>query len=336
VIPVVHSVPSGDGLAALVRSDYALGEPAECRYLSRGLNDTYLLRTTCGGRYIVRVYRAGWRTPAAIRFEFDFLEHLAGKGVRVSTPAARRDGELFRAVRAPEGIRYIALFTYADGRPPTWSGEQCAAYGRAAAALHNASDDFVSRHERFRVDLDYLVDRPLRTLRPLMAERAQEYASLQQMAERLHARIDGLAPALSWGIGHADLQVKNVHLADGVDGAAPSRALEDALTFFDFDCCGPTWRAFDLAWCRMEAAQAREQGAWSAFLRGYRERRPLGRVDVGAIPWFVLAIRIWWMGLIAELGPEWGAGWLDEYLTQNITFLRRWERAHLPPALSMA
>jgi Ser/Thr protein kinase RdoA (MazF antagonist) len=103
----------------------------------------------------------------------------------------------------------------------------------------------------------------------------------------------------------------------------------DTFTFFDFDCGGPTWRAFDLAWCRMEVAQAKESGLWGAFLRGYRERRPLSRADHLAVSWFVLAIHIWWMGLIADLGREWGTSWFDQFITQQVDALRRWEKTVL-------
>ena len=290
----------------------------------------------CGrGHSILRVYRAMWRTADEIRYELDLLSHLERHlppGVAVSTPIPRRDGALFRAINAPEGTRHLALFTYAPGAPPAWAGqEQCAAYGGAVGALHNASDGFTSAHARLRVDLEYLVEAPLRSLRPRMMHRAADFGYVQRVAARLQRRIDELGEDLSWGAGHADLQAKNAHLsrARASRGSRGASQPNGTFTFFDFDCGGPTWRAFDLSWCRMEAAQAKERGLWAAFLRGYRERRALTRADQLAVPWFVLAIHIWWMGLIADLGPQWGTGWFDTFLTQQIEALRRWEGTRL-------
>ena len=340
MLAAAHSVPRTDALEAFIQKDYdagLLGDHVTCTFLSRGLNDTFLVRTGAArpDRYILRVYRAGWRTAAEIRYELDLLGHLHRNlppGVAVSTPIPRKDGALFRAVKAPEGTRQIALFSYAPGAPPAWAGrEQIAAYGGAVAALHNASDGFTSPHARFDVDLDYLVDAPLRSLRPRMQHRATDFTYVQRVAARLRQRLDALGGDLTWGAGHADLQAKNAHLNTQEASRASSRRTGTAgtFTFFDFDCGGPTWRAFDLSWCRMEAAQAKENGLWGAFLRGYRQRRQLSRADQLAVPWFVLAIHIWWMGLIADLGPQWGTSWFDLYLSQQIDALRRWESTHL-------
>ena len=364
MLAAAHSVPRTDALEALTQAGYDVGERVTCTFLSRGLNDTFLVRTgeasaagaagavgaaaetttRAGGRrapaphpdrYILRVYRAGWRTAAEIRYELDLLTHLQHRlppGVAVSTPILRRDGTLFHAVKAPEGTRHLALFTYAPGAPPTWAGhEQSAAYGAAVAALHNASDDFTSPHSRFAVDLAYLVDAPLHSLRPRMQHRTADFTYVQRVAARLRRRIHELEGDLTWGAGHADLQAKNAHVTNA---KAPPTSAQRArtggtFTFFDFDCGGPTWRAFDLSWYRMEAAQSKEPGQWGAFLRGYRGQRELSRADHLAIPWFVLAIHIWWMGLIADLGPQWGTSWFDSYLTQQIGALRRWEATHL-------
>lgn len=47
---------------------YPIGKPHSCKLLKRGLNDTYLVETE-QGKYILRLYRRGWRTKEEIDFE---------------------------------------------------------------------------------------------------------------------------------------------------------------------------------------------------------------------------------------------------------------------------
>lgn len=66
-IPVIHSIPSGEALISMVLP-YPIGKPHSCKLLKRGLNDTYLVETE-QGKYILRLYRRGWRTKEEIDFE---------------------------------------------------------------------------------------------------------------------------------------------------------------------------------------------------------------------------------------------------------------------------
>ncbi|MBI3973515.1 MAG: phosphotransferase [Chloroflexi bacterium] len=91
VFPVTHSVLSAEALLAEIVPEYDLAEAVECRFLNRGLTDTYLVRTA-GDQYILRVYRTGWRTDSDVLYEIEVLNHLDRKGVPVSTPLAGKEG----------------------------------------------------------------------------------------------------------------------------------------------------------------------------------------------------------------------------------------------------
>jgi Ser/Thr protein kinase RdoA (MazF antagonist) len=91
--PVTHSTLSAEALLAYAQQHYDIGKLDECLLLNPGLNDTYLLRGA-GQRYILRVYRAGWRTLADILYEMDMLLHLHHKGAPVAYPLPMKDGYL--------------------------------------------------------------------------------------------------------------------------------------------------------------------------------------------------------------------------------------------------
>ena len=150
-VAVAHSIVSTDALAEQVARFYSIGRPIACEFLRPGPNDTYLL-TTAEGRCIARLYGERWRTRADILYELELLRHLAQKGVPVAMPIPACDGVLACPLVVPEGVRQLALFSYAGGEPLSWENdEHCYQAGQLVAAIHAASDDFTSPHSRFRV-----------------------------------------------------------------------------------------------------------------------------------------------------------------------------------------
>jgi Ser/Thr protein kinase RdoA (MazF antagonist) len=270
---------------------------------------------------MLRVYRAGWRTLSDVLYEIDVLLHLERKGIPVSTPVPRRDGSLVREVLAPEGPRIAVLFTFAPGREPHDEPGYDDRYGRAVASLHDALDDFSSLHPRFSLDFDHLLDQPLAAIRPLLQHRPDEWQYVEQLAERLHARLEALPlERLETGVCHGDFHGGNAH----VDG--------ETITFFDFDCCGPGWRAYEVAVFRWNASSLRRRAEppWEEFLAGYTAVRPLADLDLAAVSIFVAIRHIWWVGLQCGDVRDWGLAFRgDRFFDQQLRFLKTWERRHL-------
>jgi Ser/Thr protein kinase RdoA (MazF antagonist) len=261
---------------------------------------------------------------ADIQYELEVLEHLKQKGFPAARPVAYQDGQRFCAVPAPEGTRYLALFTEAPGPEISYAHEPeqvARRYGQAVAEMHNALDDFLSPYPRFSLDLDYFTVQPLRFVAPYLADRPTDWTYVQHFAETLRQRMLALpATALSQGFCHGDLQ--GYHANVGSDGT---------LTFFDFDCGGYGFRAYDLAvflWCcRLEEATAVR---WEPFLNSYRATRPLHELDKQTIPLFVCARYLWHIGVHAQNAPDWGYGFLDErYFDDHLKRLRQAEADYL-------
>ncbi len=129
----------------------------------------------------------------------------------------------------------------------------------------------------------------------------------------------GLAGDLEWGVCHGDFQGANCHAT-----------ADETVTFFDFDCCGAGWRAYDLATFRWAVTMnGADNALWTAFIAGYRERRLVRDADWDVIPTFVPIRHLWWMGTHIAHRSKWGAKWQgDRYVDQGLAFLRTWSAEH--------
>jgi Ser/Thr protein kinase RdoA (MazF antagonist) len=315
---IVHSVLSPAALLEAVADAYPVARATACELLKLGLNDTYVL-TTPRGRYVLRVYRSGWRSPEEVGYELALLAHLAARGVPVSPALPTADGELSLALVAPEGPRRAALFELIPGGALRWEDEtRSRLAGRLLGEVHAAADDFEGPSGRFRLDIDYLVDRPLAAMRPFLGTRPGDWAYLQGLAERLHARVSAVErDGLDWGPCHGDFCAKNLHAHRG------------GISVFDFDFCGAGWRAYDLLPASWHSGRRGSAGMWQAFLRGYREMRTLDDADVAAVPLFSVVRHVWAMGLRAIEVPSRGTARIDrEYIDYRLAAFRRWEREH--------
>jgi len=313
--PVTNSLVAPDALGERLVAAYALPGRLDVRLYQTGFNDTYVAEADDGTTYYARVYRHGWRTREDALCELDALDHLRRKGIAVAYPLPREDGGFLFEIDAPEGMRGAALFVEAKGRMLEYGkepGPTARVYGAAVAAMHNAWDDFSSDHERFRLDLGTLIDRPLERAEPLLVHRSEDLAYLKRFAAAVRTRI-AEAPDLEWAFCHGDLQGFHAHQDE--DGT---------LTFYDFDCGGFGYRAYDLAVFRWSARFDDQEAAWwEPFLEAYRERRAIADADVEAVPLFVCARHFWHMGVHAQNAPVWGHGALgDAYFDRRIGWLR--------------
>jgi Ser/Thr protein kinase RdoA (MazF antagonist) len=152
MLPVIASILSPEALIGEVLPGFGVGEVSECRFYSGGFNHTYRVKTADGCTYYLRAYRMQWRTLDDIQYELDVLNHLKHKGYPAARPVPYRGSQCFCAVPAPEGQRYVALFTEAPGQEISYAHEPervAQSYGQAVAQMHNALEDFSSPHPRF-------------------------------------------------------------------------------------------------------------------------------------------------------------------------------------------
>jgi Ser/Thr protein kinase RdoA (MazF antagonist) len=325
MFPVTDSNLRADALVEQVLSQYELGAVRRCRLHHRGLNDTYKVEYGQDRTYFLRIYRADWRSREEIDTEIAILLHLAQHEVNVSIPVSRTDAQVVTPLDCAEGRRWAALFTSAPGEEVNREGreaytdELAAAYGEAAAAIHSVADSFKGRPLRPALDLVELLERPLRLVTSAIAHRSEDAAYIDGLGDRLRRRTQGIA-GLEIGFCHGDFHGGNACQKDG------------SFIFYDFDCCGWGYRAYDLAvfpwaFAIRESATERIETMGRAFLKGYARQRRLGTIDVDAVPAFVAIRQIWLMGLHIGVGDRFGWGWLnDGYFDRQLKILRNWEK----------
>lgn len=244
-------------------------------------NDVYLVETT-EARYVLKVYGRDWRHDSEIRFEAELLDHVATRGILAARAVRGRDGEALQHVVIDGAQRQAVLFEFAAGRQPEppFPPELYEQEGRAVAALHRATDDFQTTHQRRPLDLATLIDGPLALVASLDVD-SEIWRAILDFGQDVRRSLETLvANGLDWGICHGDLTFDNLHITD--DGE---------FAWYDFDSGGYGWRAIDCqGWSALDD-QWRPHG--QAFLDGYREVRPLGENDIAAAPYLAVAQEIW-------------------------------------------
>lgn len=187
--------------------------------------------------------------------------------------------------------------------------------------MHNALEDFHSPHPRFQLDLDYFTKQPLHYIEPFLRDRPEDWQYVKNFAAKLRqGLLDLPAKALELGFCHGDLQ--GYHANISADGT---------LTFYDFDCGGYGFRAFDLAvflWCcRLQDAVAPR---WESFINAYKSHRPINAVDEKAITLFVCARYLWHIGVHAQNSQDWGIDFLNkDYFKDHLERLRNAEEDYM-------
>jgi Ser/Thr protein kinase RdoA (MazF antagonist) len=264
------------------------------------MNDTYLVSTSFG-RYFLRVSRHGWRTESQLQSELKFVRGLDQKGVSVAQPIASKSGSWVVPLAAPEGLRYCTLFTAVEGREFRKTEADSFLYGQAVAAFHDASSGFKPDGARPLLDSRYLVYEPMEAILAQLRDRDAEFNYMAGLVSRLRDRIEAAATAgIEFGFCHGDLWGGNAHLCGKM------------VFFFDFDCCGFGWRAYDIATFRWwHLRDGRGERLWRAFQAGYCSRRHLEELDRNAVPLFVVARALWHQGLHEVNADDWGARWIN-------------------------
>lgn len=314
VFPVTHSILAQRALTNEILPFYFGQTSVDCRLLVRGMNDSYLVRAG-GDTYILRAYRHGHRTLSDIQHELELLQYLQKQEVGVATPVARKDDEFLTKILAPEGTRYLALFTYAPGTFRSLTPKMASVYGQAAARLHRGMESFDSNYQRYPIDIPHLIDERVPWILPLLEHRPNDQLFVSRIWRFLQQEIGIMAPDLKQGLCHGDLNGGNCHIDD-----------EGNVTFFDFDCEGLGWTAYDVAvfnWSVRDMPN-REFALqlWQAYIGSYQIEMPMSDADIASIPYFVAARQLWLMGLHCQHADEWTYGNLnDAYFDRRLRIL---------------
>lgn len=279
---VTSSVLAPTEVAALVGC-----ERAAVTLLHRGFNDSFVI---AGKDVVLRVYRHDWRSLDEIEAELALVSALAELGLPVARPGPFPDGRFVATVEAPEGRRWAAQFAKAPGNLPLpVTPALSLRLGTTLGRMHAAFDRLGTAHARPALDAQTLAAGPLATLTQHFPQFATELAGLRGVVDRLLETIDR-APvaAKARGLVHGDFIP--VNLFDHESGP----------TLFDFDFCGVSWRAYDLASWQWAVGGADEA---APLFRAYEKETGLA-FEPPAIEALAALRQLWVWGVGVEYGDD--------------------------------
>jgi Ser/Thr protein kinase RdoA (MazF antagonist) len=325
VFPTQYSTLSAPALAGHIQSRYGL--PAlRCRYLLRGVSDTYLAENP-GGKYIFRVYRNPHRSLTQIKGEVELLTILKERGAAVSYPIPDRHGNTVQVFNAAEGERYGVLFSFAPGSSVyDMNDRQLRTVGNGVAFIHNITSQVELQHPRKAYDLQSTLVWPLETLKPAFKEYhyPEGHAWLAETAEKVIRRMEAFnTQAFSYGYCHYDLLAKNFHFDEN-----------ENVTFFDFDFAGKGYLANDLMTFLVHffllvrdfgwtSERARER--FGIFVEGYREVRPVSDEELAAIPCLGFTFWTFFLNFQYENFDDWSNFFFGaRFLKSRVALIKHW------------
>lgn len=275
-----------------------IGKP---RLVMHRENSVFRVETESGPAAL-RLHRAGYHAPEAIRSELDWMAHLASSGLSVPLPMPARDGRrLVEIELAGAPARCADLLSWLDGEPLGRTGvlftrpvaETTAHFrelGAALARLHAVSDAWTppAGFSRHAWDRDGLVgDEPFWGRFWALPEIDTEQAEfLLATRDRVRADLDAfIRTRPDFGLIHADPVRENVLVHGG------------GVALIDFDDSGFGFRLFDIATALIKNRHEPHFAAFqAALLAGYESQRNLADAERDALPLFMLLRALTYLG----------------------------------------
>ncbi|MDR9403545.1 MAG: phosphotransferase [Halothece sp. Uz-M2-17] len=318
---VTYSTIALEAVTAAIMSHYDIGEVRSCQFWYHGLSDIYRIETL-NNCYIFRISHHHWRSRSEIQFELEFLTFLRHHQLPVASPLPTDTGELCLEIIAPEGERYGTLFEYAEGSVPVGDLDctQSHRLGETVAKLHQASYHFSPLSQRSALTSELMIDPSVGLIASFLENRPWDLETLSAIAQRTKAQLQNLPQtAPFWTVCWGDPHSGNVHFTDN-----------NQLTLFDFDQCGYSWRAFDLAKFRQVSMQAGcSPKIRQAFLHGYQNIAALTPLEHDCLPALTTAAYLWAWGIHLNRAMSFEYSRLDErYFTRRLEHLKQLHTDH--------
>jgi Ser/Thr protein kinase RdoA (MazF antagonist) len=326
MLKVQHSIADSGSLLKTIQRNYPRIGARDCGLLAMGCGDNYLINAS-RKNYVFRLYRKDWWPEAEIDAELRLLEVLRRHKINVCNPVRSRDGERYITTKTAEGTRYGALFGFIPGRPLGRNfGKRNAnmrRLGEMTAKFHATADAIDPPIQRWTMDFDAIVSPLFKAATSVLGHREKDLVYLRKLAAKLETVLYSHSNSeLDFGLCHGDLHAHNVMLQP--DGE---------LTIFDFDWCGYSWRAYDLAtvWWSLPR-DGKSNSPWRAFFNGYIKQRKLSRQEKELMPWFVILREFELLNFHLSVRKHFGSAWQDDnYYDHHIGFFRKWSKQHLNP-----
>lgn len=315
---ISHSIISEGWLNSYIAAQYGMSKQTACQYILQGVNDSYLL-TDDAKKFIFRVYRGKRHTLEKITAEVDLLCQLEHYSAPTAAVVLDQNGKAIQPLQCPEGERYGILMHCAaniEQESHCVKIGNAYEYGKAMARLHNAMKRCKSPTGVSILNVDHLIWEPLAMVEQVFPNNSNELHYLRHFALQLVEKIGLLGPTASRSLIHGDLTGGNASMEANGD-----------FIFFDFDCCGYGWIAYDLAVFLWSAIlNGKEETLWAQFSDGYRSEAELNDSDLALVPLLAAARNFWIMGYsISQIGLRGAISYKSEHFIQDLRFFKTWK-----------
>lgn len=324
-IRVQHSVPSSKQLGDIIRSAFGLPSSSNCKFIYQGSNDIYKVQTSEENCF-ARLARTGARNKEQINAELQILHHLNEQGLDVASPLRSVTNNQTLEIAAPEGTRYLNLFTEAKGRVnSTPSKLDIETIGQTLGRLHLAAERTPLFSELPIYDVETCANRSCMTISRFLRSDHEIrkfgafFLSISQSLKKALAALP--LEEFSWGIIHGDFVTCNIHkIRDG------------QISLFDFERVGYGWHAYEVgAYIGHIASNSKLSHfpvIYQRFIKGYESVKQLSKAEKEAIPIFHLMRRLWIRGICCAQYEDWSNSFMNtENWEDEVKKLKRWIQA---------
>lgn len=325
VFPVITSTLSAKELGEFIKDKYQLNENFNCELFRTGMNHTYFLSDN-ETKYVLRVYSHNWRSKSEIIEEIELLKLLKENNLSVSFPIQDKSGEFFQEINAPEGIRYVVLFSFAQGGKIRFmDNETCFEIGSLMAKIHNLTLN--KTINRTTYNKKSLIELPYKHLKQFFSDKLPEMEFIKEFGQNFrNSDFDNTQN----GVLHMDIWYDNMAVTD-----------EKEITIFDFDFCGNGWQILDVGYfCKqlffIESDKKQYELKVQGFLNGYKKDRALSEKELKLIPKAGASVFIFYLGVQAQRF-DWSNIFLSEnYLKMYVGRIKSWLDYHETKEIAVA
>lgn len=316
--PVIDSTLSAAHLVLFVQEKYGFTENTSCKLFRTGINHTYMISDN-EDKYVLRIYSYNWRTETEISEELRLIILLKENNIAVSYPIHDKDKNYIQTLQAPEGLRYVVLFSFAEGKKVRNLTEKtCYSIGSLMANIHKTTIN--QEVKRIEYNANTLTQLPYQYATKHFAESLEEMQFVKSASKHLTELFDKFdSEKLRYGVVHLDLWYDNMSIED-----------ESTITVFDFDFCGNGWLLFDIAYFTMQLFNTEPdakifKSKLESFYNGYQSVTPITNEEKAIIPYAGLAIWIFYLGIQSQRFDNWSNIFLSEnYLKHFIGIIKNW------------
>ncbi len=264
--------------------------PTTITVTSLSENIVYKVETT-EGTFAYRIHRPGYHTLDELIAEHEWTKALSDAGFLLPVTRPTQSGEYYLPITVNGGARYAEVIEWLEGCSLRELGErkpdialilaQLTQLGAMMAKLHNHSEQWQHSASFVRHELDidgFFGESPFwGRYWDSPGITSDQKALLLGSQKNIIKALEALGKSRDvYGMIHADLHDENIFVTN------------DKMYLIDFDDAGFGWHLYDIAVALYTHAFGEDyQTLQAAFLKGYRQHRPLSEDHIKLIPMFL-------------------------------------------------